>query len=255
MGLCVQTNGATIVTDRYLAARFLERWQVLRDARKVRPLDAPPPTTRIGSARVTAWFTPARRRIDLADVERRLARARQGILFAMPFATKGSALAPELVMRHTAVYLRGVVTTGQPSRSGITLVDGDRSPVIIDRAALRSSVPRWSKELGLLNEFQSRIVVIDPFSDSSTVLMGSHNLTPTGSARNDETLLIVENAPAFAAAHAVRVMALYQHYSARGAKLRSTRGAPRLRSDDRWQDRLLTEHGQRELDFWLGSQG
>lgn len=249
VALCVQANGATIVSDRNVAALFLERWRALA-SRERRVLDQPSTPVAVGSARVTVWFTPVQRRIDLDDVERRLDAAREGILFATAFASRQSVLGREVARRRSSLYRRGVMT--EPGRSGIRLFADTRADVV-DPKSLLASVPRWSKELGRFNEFLARIVAIDPFGERSTVLSGSHGLTPTGSEKNDETLLVVENAPTFAAAHAVRIMALYRHYAARAAAARGRGRTVELAPYDAWQERWIDEHHQHELAFWLGS--
>jgi hypothetical protein len=249
VALCVQANGATIVSDRKVAALFLERWRALA-SRDRRVVDQPSTVINVGSAAVSVWFTPVRRRIDLADIERRLNAAQQGILFASAFASRQSVLGREVARRRSSLYRRGVISD-DPRGSAIRLLADTRAE-LIDPKALLASAPRSLKDFGRLNEFLARIVAIDPFSQRPTVLTGSHGLTPTGSEKNDETLLVVEGAPAFAAAHAVRVEELYRHYAARAAAAGGRIGTVNLVPDDAWQERWLDEQHQRELGFWLG---
>jgi hypothetical protein len=242
LGLCVQSNGATIIRDRAVASHFLAEWHRLREGDLHRD-DAGPHRFRVGSATVTVWFTPLRGNPDLQATDELLERARTGILFAFPFATEQSLFSPGRA-RPSSLYIRGV-TTGRTGRD-IILTDGAGSQVIARKALLPPE--RWRLPAG--NDFLARIATIDPFGRRPIVLTGSHNLTPTASSRNYESLLVVEDAPAFAEAHAVRIISLYQYYAFRAAL---SREFPRnLQSDDGWQERVLSNDG-REIDFWLGA--
>ncbi len=244
-GLFLQASSAAIVESRELAAVFLEQWHAARAGRPA--ASSAPAVVRVGSAQISVWFTPTRARADLVDVERRLGKARRGILFAMPFATRLVDQVRKAV-GSAPVYIRGVVTDS--SRRIVVLFDGAQTQSITPSAFVSSELRR-SLGLSQFTEFLARMVVLDPYDQGSTVLTGSHNLSASGSSKNNETLLIVENAPSFAAAHAVRVMALYKHYESRAALARSPKGFVGLRGDDRWQDPLFGAEQQRELAFWV----
>ena len=40
----------------------------------------------------------------------------------------------------------------------------------------------------------SKVVVVDPFGETPVVMTGSHNLGPKANGKNDDNLVIIENA-------------------------------------------------------------
>ncbi|CDX12510.1 conserved hypothetical protein [Mesorhizobium sp. ORS 3324] len=60
-----------------------------------------------------------------------------------------------------------------------------------------------------------KIVIIDPMADNATVITGSHNLGYKASYENDENLVIVEGDKTFAAAYAVHMLDVFDHYKFR----------------------------------------
>jgi len=246
IGLFLQSANAVIADSTPLAALFLEHWQVLAKGR-VAP-STEPRTVEIGSVRVRVWFSPVRGRGDLRDVELLLGQARRGILFAMPFARLLPRRVADVQAR-SPLYVRGVATGTEGGRNVTVFRDGGQTNVpFIVSGSLRKSLA-----LGPFNEFLARMLVIDPLGERPAVVTGSSNLSETGSAKNNEALLVFENAPALAAAHAVRALDLYRHYTARASAERAEKPVRALRQDDRWQDQLSAAGLQRELTFWLGA--
>src|SRR5205085_6267699 len=125
------------------------------------------------------------------------------------------------------------------------------------RLQARLGIPKlWSKELSrFTNYLPPAVLAIDPLSARSAVVTGSHGLSRAASNRNAETLLVIENAPALAAAYAVRINTICDHFAALRAAISAGSDRPlTLRRADSWQDRFQSEERQRELAFWLGSR-
>jgi hypothetical protein len=244
--LCVHANSATIVDSRELAAIFQDLWQELyASGGRMKPRERPDAAT-VGSARVGVWFTPAVKGLDLGEVRSRVRSARRGVLFTLPFADRAPGLVKNL-FEGLPAYVQGIAT-------------GQLRDITLMRDGKPTRVPRTSyldATRGADNELHARAVVIDPFDRGPIVLVGSHNLTRTSSERSNETLIMVENAPAFAAAHAVRVTALYQYYAPQttvqepATFVRPPPDRPVLQAHDAWQDPYFTSERQRELALWL----
>jgi hypothetical protein len=104
-----------------------------------------------------------------------------------------------------------------------------------------------------------KIVVIDPLSDNCTVITGSHNLGYKASYANDENMLIIRGNKALAAAYAVHVLDVYDHYKWRaileeralkGEK--PQRGHGILNVDDSWQNGYFDGSKGQEQEYFLG---
>jgi phosphatidylserine/phosphatidylglycerophosphate/cardiolipin synthase-like enzyme len=128
----------------------------------------------------------------------------------------------------------------------------------------------------------SKVVVVDPFSDHAVVITGSHNLGPKASGKNDDNMVIIENAPGLAAEYAVNVLGIYDQYKWRYNMLNESKAATApaaaaaqapaakggasagaaagvspsiwsgLQDNDTWQNGFFGEEKQRELRFWFG---
>src|SRR2546425_8022599 len=110
----------------------------------------------------------------------------------------------------------------------------------------------------------SKVVVLDPFGDHPVVMTGSHNLGPKASAKNDDNLVIIADAPGLAAEYAVNILGVYGHYKwLYNQSLKHTTG-PRAGArsspqydgnfdDDKWQAWYTRGANLREIEFWLGS--
>jgi phosphatidylserine/phosphatidylglycerophosphate/cardiolipin synthase-like enzyme len=57
-----------------------------------------------------------------------------------------------------------------------------------------------------------KILVIDPFTDDSVVVTGSHNLGFKASYSNDENMVVVQRDREVAEAYAAHVLDVYEHY-------------------------------------------
>jgi phosphatidylserine/phosphatidylglycerophosphate/cardiolipin synthase-like enzyme len=86
-----------------------------------------------------------------------------------------------------------------------------------------------------------KLLVIDPRSEDCTVILGSHNLGFKASYSNDENMLIVTGDQELAAAYAVHILDVYDHYRFRAVTAeRSRTGKDQwsgfLETADTWQD-------------------
>ncbi|MDX8492959.1 phospholipase D-like domain-containing protein [Mesorhizobium sp. VK22B] len=82
-----------------------------------------------------------------------------------------------------------------------------------------------------------KIVIIDPMADNATVITGSHNLGYKASYENDENLVIVEGDKTFAAAYAVHMLDVFDHYKFRAWRRTIGKGPSDddgIAIDDKW---------------------
>jgi|GEM_PF-2620471 len=248
ISLCLQASDAAIVDDPEVATLFFQAWRsAAAGSPPGRPLRSP--KVLIGSVEMTIWFRPAPGFFDLEGVFGRVSNSRQGVLFAVGNSS-GSAELARLVAGRPSVYVRGV---GRPGSTAPTLFQDGQTT----RLQARLGIPKlWSKELSrFTNYLPPAVLAIDPLSARSAVVTGSHGLSRAASNRNAETLLVIENAPALAAAYAVRINTICDHFAALRAAISARSDRPlTLRRADSWQDRFQSEERQRELAFWLGSR-
>jgi phosphatidylserine/phosphatidylglycerophosphate/cardiolipin synthase-like enzyme len=85
-----------------------------------------------------------------------------------------------------------------------------------------------------------KIVVIDPRSADSTVILGSHNLGFKASYSNDENMVIVTGDSDLAAAYAVHILDVFDHYRFRAITADQHKKGKKpwvgyLDTTDRWQ--------------------
>jgi phosphatidylserine/phosphatidylglycerophosphate/cardiolipin synthase-like enzyme len=69
---------------------------------------------------------------------------------------------------------------------------------------MRRSTYRWRGTTESM--VHSKVVVVDPFSETPIVITGSHNLGPKASTTNDDNMAIIENAPGLACTYAVNIV-------------------------------------------------
>lgn len=88
-----------------------------------------------------------------------------------------------------------------------------------------------------------KIMAIDPVSDESVVVSGSHNLGYKASYANDDNLIVVRRNQKLAQAYAVHILDLYDHYRFRAVQAdRAETGQTSatggfLATDDSWQNK------------------
>ena len=81
-------------------------------------------------------------------------------------------------------------------------------------AGIFATFAEWEAELYKLGHavIHDKILVIDPFTDDSVVITGSHNLGYKASYSNDENMLIIRDDRSVASAYAAHVLDVYEHY-------------------------------------------
>ncbi|HEX3105238.1 MAG TPA: hypothetical protein VHQ22_12380 [Terriglobales bacterium] len=264
--LCLRSNAAVVIESAEVASFFLDQWKRLVEAKDAFPAallasnSMPKKGNSAGGARVTVQFTPVRHMEDLRLCERLIGNAQEGILYIASESGRRSSLL-EAIQNAKNVYVCGLQRRG-PSvtlykQGRITNVSTNVN--LVPKAEL-SAMTRSSAWLKNLTRFgtasvQSRMIVIDPFSDHSIVITGSHGFSLAASTRNDENLVIIENAPEMAIQCATYIAGLYDRHDSRAAAKKSATSHPsRLQPDDAWQKRYETPQARQEMYFWMGAR-
>jgi len=263
--LCLRSNAAVVIESPEVATFFLEQWRRLVEAKDAFPAallssnSTPKMRISAGGARVTVQFTPVRHMEDLEFCQRLIGSAREGILYVASESGRRSSLL-EAIQNVKGIYVCGLQRRG-PSltlykQGKITNVNTNTNLVLKTAPpGIRSSA--WLKNVARFGtaSVQSRMIVIDPFSDHSIVITGSHGFSLAASAKNDENLVIIENAPEMAIQCATYIAGLYDsHYARAAAKKSATDYPSRLRPDDTWQKRYETPQARQEMYFWMGAR-
>jgi phosphatidylserine/phosphatidylglycerophosphate/cardiolipin synthase-like enzyme len=165
-------------------------------------------------------------------------------------------------------YLRGAATSPDPagtfrvdlyhrsSASDATVRpvpegEGGASAKVASVAGLFAAFAGWEAEIYKIGHavIHDKILVIDPFTDDSVVVTGSHNLGFKASYSNDENLLLIRNNRSVAEAYAAHVLDVYEHYRWRWqlqaplrVALQKLKAAnPDMKAADAWKQVLATE--------------
>jgi phosphatidylserine/phosphatidylglycerophosphate/cardiolipin synthase-like enzyme len=275
-GLCTQVNNGILVRSPKLAAAFVTRWQELKDAGALYPPTLArdgtiPAEDSMGDIKITAWNAPVQKLVDLANAQKLIRAASEGVLFLMfnPGA-KNTLLNTILALDADKLFIHGVVNQDPGGKKAplIKLTHKGRQlpaktlPAIIP-ATLQNAGNWFDKEFAFNRVMiHSKVVVLDPFSEKPVVMTGSHNLGPKASGKNDDNLVIIENAPGLASEYAVNILGVYSHYKwLYNQSLRSTKGpkigkqsSPQYNGNfdnDKWQARYTQGADLREINFWL----
>lgn len=204
------------------------------------------------SGNVQVWFSPnttqksqprpkggvAPTPPDLDQVFDLIDNAKQGVLF-LAFIPGNPSIVSKLKDTYAAkqkkkelFYLRGAATSPDPAslfrvdlfhRSGkedgtVRAVENPpdlrTSADVASVAGVFAAFAAWEAEIYKIGHavIHDKILVIDPFTDNSVVVTGSHNLGFKASYSNDENMVIVRNDRAVAEAYAAHVLDVYEHY-------------------------------------------
>lgn len=205
---------------------------------------------------------------DLVEVYRRMRNAKEAILFLAFYPGQsgrdciiGEAI--DIGLQDPVLLVTGAVSSPQAMPNyvatkkdddGEVEVEGD-SPTTFDNGnvsivrAARIDEKTLLGDLGVeqLNAkggigaiIHDKIVVIDPRSPDCCVILGSHNLGFKASYSNDENLVIVTGDRDLAAAYAVHILDVYDHYRFRAITAeQKKKGKPSwsgyLATSDQWQ--------------------
>jgi phosphatidylserine/phosphatidylglycerophosphate/cardiolipin synthase-like enzyme len=289
--LCAQSNNALVVENATFAGAYMAYWGRLKDdtpaqgtARQgpdLRQADATAALsdTPIDEGRATLWFSPNTPHArasrpgpdeatppDLAEVFELMGAAQEAILF-LEFEPGSPSVVDRAVQvqnEKPELFVRGAVT--DPKAAGVfntTLIHrpGEPPVEVAPASAINDQFAFWQRELlkaspGAHAIIHDKIVVIDPMSDNCVVITGSHNQGYRASYNNDENLLIVKGHKALAAAYAVHVLDVYDHYRFRYAVQKDGSNAfSGLDPTDGWQDKYFdpANPASRDAQVWLGA--
>jgi phosphatidylserine/phosphatidylglycerophosphate/cardiolipin synthase-like enzyme len=265
-GLCTQLNNGLLIDDPAIADIYLKQWQALRKAKN----DFPPSLVSGNSqpkpsGDATVWFTRTNGKVDLTALQDEVAAAKHMILFLL-FMPGATGVLADLLKRdkEPGLFVRGVVSTLPKGLNDESVVDitivGEGAPQthrlhhVIQPQGIDHPIAFWAAEV-TRNEFlknigfaivHSKVLVIDPLSDSPTVITGSHNFSGTASTDNDENFIIIKNQPELARAYLVNVIGAWRHYRARA---NPKKPFPGLLDDASWMPGSLKAR-QDEAAFW-----
>ncbi|TIP76085.1 MAG: hypothetical protein E5X53_10615 [Mesorhizobium sp.] len=208
------------------------------------------------------------RPVDLEDVFARIKAAKEAVLFLVfnPSRLGNNSVIDQAVAAATAnpkLIVQGAISDHTampnyvaPTRDPVTNKpnkDG-KSPFVFPEKVWEApnvSVVRAANLTGasVARDFQAevltvghaivhdKIVIIDPMADNATVIAGSHNLGYKASYENDENMVIVEGDKTFAAAFAVHMLDVFDHYKFRAWRRTIGEGPSDndgLSIDDKW---------------------
>jgi len=276
-GLCTQVNNGILIESPDLAAAYRERWEELKDAGAAYPATlaqegSTPAKVKVGSIPVTAWNAPVLKLVDLADANKRINDAKDGVLFLMfnP-GPRNTLLNTILGLNPDKIFVHGVVNQDPGGKKAplikITQKGKQLPPKPLSAilpAALKNSGNWFNKEFTYNNVMiHSKVIVLDPFTDNPVVMTGSHNLGPKASGKNDDNLAIIEGASGLAAEYALNILGVFSHYkwlynlaikNAKGTK-EGAQSSPQFDGNfdnDTWQTWYQDGMNLREIEFWLG---
>ena len=271
-GLCSQTNNALLIHNDTVAQGYRDYWDWLvwdaeqkpvqgKDMREWCGADSVDAT--VGGASVSVWLSPntARRTKDanaappdLAEVFELIRQARHGILFlafnpgtpSFLDVVRERALAMEAASK--PFYVRGAVTAPAPVGEFATFLTKRRAGAAPDVlvsgvAGVPDDFSFWEEEMYKLGHavIHDKIIVIDPFTEHSVVVTGSHNLGYKASYQNDENLVIVRGHERLAQAYAAHCLDITNHFAWR-VKLSDLHRKGKL--NDAWGDLADTDSWQ-----------
>ena len=227
----------------------------------------------IDGSNVRLWFSPntkakskpsknATAPMDMTEVFAAIAGAQRAVLFLLFQPGSPSVFDAVLAAQKSKphLFVRGAATDAKAvGKYNTDLVHrpGDPRVTVVAAAAITDQFAFWQKELLKVSPaahaiIHDKIVVIDPRSPNCVVITGSHNLGYRASYNNDENMLIIRGNQALAAAYAVHVMDVYDHYRFRYTVQTKKAGAwTGLVPDDTWQDKYFDDASiKSEVEFW-----
>jgi phosphatidylserine/phosphatidylglycerophosphate/cardiolipin synthase-like enzyme len=274
-GLCAQTNNTIRLDVPAVADHFREYWdKLLKDTQKDNSSQGSDlrqwamQNSRTHSlpqsqGEATLWFSPNTQRrtkgdavpADVEEVYRVIQVASKGILFLVfnpgspSIVGKIKEAAQRKKREGSYLFVRGAISDAAIakesavriySRSVLTAPD----VLITGVGGVPDDFGYWVKELYKLGHavIHDKLVVIDPFSENSVVITGSHNLGYKASYMNDENMVIIRGNPRVAEAYATHILDVVNHfrwrYKLQGLHKRGKieEAWSDLEDDDRWQD-------------------
>jgi phosphatidylserine/phosphatidylglycerophosphate/cardiolipin synthase-like enzyme len=205
---------------------------------------------------------------DLSEVYRRMRLAKECILFLAFYPGQagkdciiGEAI--DIGLKDRSLLVTGAVSSAQAmpnyvpkkkDEDGEIEEEGDspttftdenvsivRASKIDDRAILGDfGAEQLTAKNGIGAIIHDKLVVIDPRSPDCAVVLGSHNCGFKASYSNDENMLIVTGDQELAAAYAVHILDVYDHYRFRAIETERRKAGKKgwsgfLEIDEKWQ--------------------
>jgi phosphatidylserine/phosphatidylglycerophosphate/cardiolipin synthase-like enzyme len=262
-GLCTQLNNGLLIGDAAIAQIYMQQWRRLARAKSTFPASLVNANSKPKPAGTTTiWFSRTTGKVDLAALRAEVDSAKHAIL-ALMFMPGTKGILPDLLRRdaETGMFVRGVVSelpdVHDESTVDVTIVGGGPPTThrldVIQPEGIEHPVAGWAAEVThkqFLKDVgfaivHSKVLVIDPLSDSPTVITGSHNFSESASTTNDENFLVIRGEPALARAYLVNVLSAWRHYRARVTGT----SFPGLATDDTWMAGALNAR-RRDAAFW-----
>lgn len=269
-GVCTQVNNGALVRDATVAAAYFAQWKRLAAAKAKLP-----PTLAATNAAgapwdkdCEIWFTPTTKTgkagRDIAELMAVCAEeAKHGILFLM-FMPGTEPLGTIIERQQKGLYVRGVTNAYTSSAKAEIALHTNKNPDRFEIDApnpdgIKDEFAYWLKQvpkgqLGVL--VHSKVIVVDPFSEKSVVVVGSHNFSTNASQKNDENFLVIRGNAPLAAAYAANIIGIYQHYRwnryVNRTEAEKKNPWHKLSSDPGWQTDYLSDAVRQEQDFWQG---
>jgi phosphatidylserine/phosphatidylglycerophosphate/cardiolipin synthase-like enzyme len=247
-GLCGQTNNMVIINSEKVASQYKDYWdQLLLEDGLAKKQGADfrtwcashSITNKINNkADLTLWFSPntvqktkpknAATPADMQEVFDLIEKAKESVLYLV--FNPGS---PSIInkIKETAaqrpankpLFVRGAVSDAKIAASVTTnIVSSDilKNPdtYYFDRVTGVAAIPGpfsyFEAELLKIGfaTIHDKLLVIDPFSDNSVVITGSHNLGYAASYKNDENMVIIKKDKDIAQAYAAHILDIVNHF-------------------------------------------
>jgi phosphatidylserine/phosphatidylglycerophosphate/cardiolipin synthase-like enzyme len=225
----------------------------------------------------TSKTKPAPTPPDLTEVYSRMRKAEDAILFLAfyPGQSGNDCIIGEAIdigRKDRSLLVSGAVSSAQampnykPKKKdkNKNVIDPGDSPATFDDGTVSVVRAAAIDDRNLLGDFgaeqltakgkvgaiiHDKLVVIDPRSKNCCVILGSHNLGFKASYSNDENFVIVSGDQALAAAYAVHILDVYDHYRfraieterARQSKKATTAKAKKAAEAKKWDGFLDTD--------------
>ena len=276
-GLCAQSNNILIIENADIAKQYMDYWQRIKADGQAQAAGYRATNNQVHSfggdpsVKTDIWYSPNTQDTnkttdsplpsDMAEVFDLMSKAQKAILFLafQPGTPSIIDKAAEIEMANPTLFIRGAATdTKAVSDFNTTLFHhGLKTPdTVVAASNINDQFAFWEKELlktpGGHAVIHDKIVVIDPFSPNCVVITGSHNLGYRASYNNDENVVIVKGNQALAAAYAVHILDVYDHYRWRYTLQTQTKNAfTGLLPNDTWQDKYLNPKYPSALDAFL----
>ncbi len=270
-GLFTQINNSVLIDSPELAQQYLDQWHRLANAQSDAPStlkksNPAPGKTIAKPAHMAAWFTPTVAHADLDMLKELIRGASQGILFLTFMPGPTGPLMDILEQRADGLFVRGVVNQfvgGAKGKLVAALTGANQlDPMDLDVSTptgIKQQFSFWADEFmkgGKISVLvHSKVLCIDPFGDSPTIVTGSHNFSSLASESNDENFLVIKGDKSLAEAYAAHIISVYNHYRWRqyvGSALAAGKQPwQKLDDKDTWQSSRLHDPKQAsEWAFW-----